>query len=329
MVAAPLPRFRGRWQSAPWLALLLSSAWLACGEQAAPEESAPPLIDLPRNAASAPEPPAALPEPVRSLAPVREPHAVSELSRARTPALEVGFAPLAERPPFPSSWTTLSPSSLGLDSRAVLGSGGTIITWGHSGILYKDHPGNLRLLHNVLRDLTKGARGRRILYTSECDPREDAHFCQLADSPDELAGFFATVAKFGKLEFRWAPSVKLSDYAAVIFDSCQGSGGVRALDSYLEKGGRALILGDNFCSSAGLASARNANLVLQGSGLDFSDSDPGATSPYPVPAEQRTGLLEGVESLDIFRVAPQRIEHSFVPVVQAPTGVLMARLHAD
>jgi len=309
MAAAPTPRFRDRRQSAPWLALLLSSAWLACGEQAAPEEAAPPQVELARNVASAPELSAAPPEPLPRLAKVPGPSAVSEFNRPRTPALVGSGAPLAERPPLPSSWTTISPSSSGLDSRAVLGSGGTIITWGHSGILYKDHPGNLRLLHNVLRDLTKGARGRRILYSSECDPREDAHFCQLAESADELAGFFATVAKFGKLEFRWAPSLKLSDYAAVIFDSCQGSGGVRALDSYLEKGGRALILGDNFCSSAGLPSARNANAVLQGAGLDFSDGDPGATSPYQVPVEERTGLLEGVESLDIFRVAPQRIEH--------------------
>jgi hypothetical protein len=213
-----------------------------------------------------------------------------------------------------------------------LGSGGTIITWGHTGILYKDHPGNLRLLHNVLQDLTQGVpaeRAGRLLYTSECDPREDARFCQLADSLDELAGFFAAVADFGKLEFRSAPSVALHDYAAVIFDTCQSSGGGRQLQAYLEQGGRALILADNFCLAAGLASARSAGALLRGSGIDFSEADPITTRSYLLPIEQRQGLLEGVESLDIFRVAPQRIEHSFVPVLQAPTGVLMARLHAD
>jgi hypothetical protein len=317
MAVTPLPRSRVRGQSAGGLALLLSSVWLACGEKAAEETVSALLIEQPVSAAGSSRVPevTALPAP--------------ESGPSPAPALAPNPAPAPERKPFPDSWTSLSPGSLGLDSRAVLGSGGTIITWGHTGILYKDHPGNLRLLHNVLSDLTKGKRARRILYTSECDPRQDAHYCQLADSLEELAGFFATVAKFGKLEFRWSPGVKLSDYAAVIFDSCQGTGGVQLLDSYLEQGGRALILADNFCSSAGLASARSANVVLQDSGLDFSDSDPGATGAYLVPAEQRTGLLEGVDSLDIFRVAPQRIEHSFVPVVQAPTGVLMARLHAD
>ena len=279
------------------------------------------MIALPPNAASPSEEPTATSESAVSPAPAPE--------ASPAPAPEASPPALPDRSPFPSSWTTLSPSWSGLDSRAVLDSGGTIITWGHTGILYKDHPGNLRLLRNVLSDLTRGKRAGRILYTMPCDPRQDAHYCQLADSLDELAGFFATVAKFGKLEFRWAPSVKLSDYTAVIFDSCQASGGIQLLDSYLERGGRALVLGDNFCSIDGLASARSANVVLQGSGLDFSDTDPSAAGTVPVPAEQRMGLLEGVDSLDVFRVAPQRIEHSFVPVVMAPTGVLMARLHAD
>ena len=246
-------------------------------------------------------------------------------------------APPPELPPAPAATEVPAGAPAVAAPEAVpaapgLGSGGTIITWGHTGILYKDHPGNLRLLHNVLQDLTQGVpaeRAGRLLYTSECDPREDAHFCQLADSLDELAGFFATVADFGKLEFRSAPSVKLSDYAAVIFDACQGNDSGRLLQAYLEQGGRTLILADNFCVGAGLVSARNASALLRGSGIDFSEADPITTRSYVLPIEQRQGLLEGVESLDIFRVAPQRIEHSFVPVLQAPTGVLMARRHAD
>lgn len=289
MSIASIRRFSGRGPFAARLGLVLS-CWLGCGEKSS-DENALATLDLPAATS------------------------LAEVS-AGVPA-----AP-------PREATPAAPSS----TPGGLGSGGTIITWGHTGILYKDHPGNLRLLHNVLQDLTNGVpreRAGRLLYTSECDPREDARFCQLADSLDELAGFFAALADFGKLEFRSPSSVRLSDYAAVIFDTCQASGGKSSLDAYLERGGRALILADNFCLGARLASARSANLVLQGFGLDFSDSDPGATGAYAVPAGQRKGLLEGVQSLDIFRVTPQRIEHSFTPVVQAPTGVLMARLHAD
>src|SRR6185295_1452127 len=145
-----------------------------------------------------------------------------------------------------------------------------------------------------------------------------------ADSLEELAGFFAAVADFGSLEFRSALAVTLTDYAAVIFDSCQGEDGTRQLDAYLEAGGRALVLGDNFCFSNGHPSAQTANALLRGSGLGFTSGDPAWADTYDVPAEQRVGLLEGVESLDVFRVAPQRIQHSFAPVLQARSGVLMA-----
>jgi hypothetical protein len=233
--------------------------------------------------------------------------------------------------------------SMPADSSPATAPPGMIITWGHTGIVYEEHPGNLRLLHNVLSDLMTGvpaARAGRLLYTMDCDPRQDPMYCNLAGSFDQLSGFFATAADFGELEFRLASSVNLSDYAAVIFETClywppseeaRGRGGDQQLDAYLEQGGRALILGDNFCFTDGRSSAQSANALLRGWGLNFTAEDPGSRPPeiYDLPSELRVGLLGGVESLDIFRVTPQQIEHSFVPVVQAWSGVLMARRHAD
>jgi hypothetical protein len=301
-----------------WLVPLLSGGLLACAGKAA------------ESYADGQSPPAAVVEPAALAAPP----AALALPADSLPATVQGSAPATpvsapERAAFSGSATIPAPELPALSAEAVLASGGAIITWGHTGVLYKDHPGNLRLLHNVLADLTKGApaaRTGRLLYTSNCDPRKDSRYCQVADSLSELVGFFNTVAEFGSLEFRSALAVTLTDYSAVIFDSCAGEEGTRQLDAYLEAGGRALVLGDNFCFSNGRASAQSANALLRGSGLDFTSNDPGWSDAYEVPVEQRAGLLEGVESLDIFRVAPQQIQHSFAPVVQARSGVLMARL---
>jgi hypothetical protein len=303
MVAAISKQLAVRWNRARWLVPVLSSALLACAGKASESESERP--GLPSASARL------------------EPVAPTESQPAAPATSASGLAAPA------GPVTVPVPELPALSSEAVRSSGGTVITWGHTGVLYKDHPGNLRLLRNVLADLTKGVpagRAGRLLYTSTCDPRKDSRYCQVADSPAELAGFFNTVAEFGSLEFRSALTATLADYAAVIFDSCQGEDGIRQLDAYLEAGGRALILGDNFCFSNGRASAQAANTLLRGSGLDFTAGDPGWADTYDVAPQLRTGLLEGVESLDIFRVAPQQIQHSFAPVVQTKTGVLMARL---
>jgi len=310
MPAARSTQVRVRWGEARWLVPALASWLLACGGKAAEDNADVALQALaPARAAQAEVPPAV-------------PGSMPAGSELSPPA---GSVP-------PTSEDSASAAPRPLNTQAVLASGGAIVTWGHTGILYKDHPGNLRLLHNVLSDLTAGvpaARNGRLLYTSDCDPRQDSRHCRLADSSEELAGFFTTVADFGRLEFRLAQNVTLGDYAAVIFDTCLSRGGSLQLNAYLEHGGRALILGDNFCVSAGVPSAQVASVFLRGSGLDFTASDPGRAVTYEVPAELRTGLLAGVDSLDIFRVAPQRIEHGFVPVVRARSGVLMARLHAN
>lgn len=81
------------------------------------------------------------------------------------------------------------------------------------------------------------------------------------------------------------------------------------------------MLADNFCNS----SAQLMNAALPNIGLRFTTDDPGEPELFTLPAEARTGLLEGVETLNIFRVVPQIITHSFTPIVASPNGILMAR----
>jgi hypothetical protein len=205
-----------------------------------------------------------------------------------------------------------------------VGAGGLIYTWGGTGILYRDEPGNLRLIGNVLSSLAASpASGSvRILYTADCDPREHANLCQITSNAEMLTGFFDMIAEHGSVTFDRLFAGSAKQYDAVIYDACAaGAGSPAQLRQYLAEGGRALILADNFCNS----SAELMNDALPDFGLSFSAEDPIDPGLYAVPLEARTGLLEGVEMLDIFRVAPQLITHSFAPVVESPNGILMAR----
>lgn len=205
-----------------------------------------------------------------------------------------------------------------------LGAGASIYTWGGTGVMYRDHPGNLRLLGNVLTSLGASAipGDMRILYTAHCDPREHANLCRVAGDAGILAGFFDMVAEHGSITFEPLSVPTAQEYDVVIYDACDaGEGSPAELRQFLAEGGRVLILADNFCNS----SARHMNAALPNIGLSFSTEDPGEPELFTVPPEARTGVLEGVETLNIFRVVPQIITHSFTPVVESPNGILMAR----
>jgi hypothetical protein len=210
--------------------------------------------------------------------------------------------------------------------------GSTIITWGSTSLMYRDEPGNLRLLDNVLTDLESGTseRGRRILYTSACDPRVSVDACRRGPL-ETLRGFFDTVARHGEIDFMRASSVALEDYAAVIFDACTSPAEDDVvMQSYLYEGARVLILADRFCGWDDQLSANRVNQLLGGLGIRFLE-EPAGNPPrfYEVPLAARSGLLENVDVLDIFRTVPQELEERFEPVMEAPAGVLMARWRVD
>jgi hypothetical protein len=184
----------------------------------------------------------------------------------------------------------------------------------------------------VLTDLESGTseRRRRILYSSACDPRLSGDACRLAPL-DTLRGFFDTVARHGEIDFMRVSSVALEDYAAVIFDACTSpTEDDVVMQSYLYERARVLILADRFCGWDDQVSADRVNHLLGGPGIRFLDESPGdRQGSYEVPLAARSGLLENVDVLDVFRTAPQEIEEPFEPVMEAPFGVLMARWHVD
>jgi hypothetical protein len=203
-----------------------------------------------------------------------------------------------------------------------------VVTWGSTALTYEYHPGNLRLLANVLAAFSSGSpveRRGRFLYTSGCDPRQDADYCG-AESFVEVKPFLDAVGLVGTIEFRPAGAVQVGDYAGIIVDACEPNAWDAApLVEYLNAGGRLLILGDNFCWSSGGTSASIANglLELASIGIRFSDLDPAEPRFHEVSVA--TGLLQGVESMRVFRYTPQSIESGIDAVLVTSSGIVIAR----
>ena len=92
------------------------------------------------------------------------------------------------------------------------------------------------------------------------------------------------------------------------------------LRSYLSTGGFAMILADNFCVPGSSSSAALANTVVADLGVAFSNDELYERGRLQIPSAARTGLLAGVSNLNMWRVAPQLISESFVPIVTFDTA---------
>lgn len=208
---------------------------------------------------------------------------------------------------------------------------GIAITWGSTGIIFTSQNDNLRLIRNYLVHLGQDRQigsETRILYTFPCDPRTDPGLCQLASDFATLEPFFEVVEEVGTVEFGTMSETARDEYSLVIADFCHGlrTAERRALIApYLAAGGRALLLADNFCfPNQQTSSAAAANTVLEPLGVHFTDLDPADRTPLDVSSQGGTELLEGVDSLFIFRVVPQEIEDPFQAVLESNLGVLSA-----
>ncbi len=211
----------------------------------------------------------------------------------------------------------------------------TVITWGSTGIIYESQHDNLRMMRNFLAALGAGHAVEgdlRILYSSACDPRTDPGLCQLAAEFATLEPFFEMIAGLGTIHFAMPSTVALDEYSLAILDFCHGAGHpsqTPIITTYLQSGGRALILGDNFCyplGQTGPSSAAIAGTIVGPLGITFTDLDPAEPDPLTVSLQDRTGLLVDVATVDVWRVAPQVIAHTFEPVLESRLGVLAARL---
>jgi len=184
---------------------------------------------------------------------------------------------------------------------------------------------NVALLGNLLAELARG-RGtpgeHRILYGRSCDPRTDPGLCGFGLDLEDLDDFYAMIAQLGTIEYATPGSgVTLSDYSVVILDFCVGllPAEEALVTAYLRSGGRLLVCAQTSC----FASPSAANEFLKPYGIEFTSLDP-ATEYVDIPPAERTGLLEGVTRVYVFRMTPHVTSSEYVEVLASTDGTLAA-----
>ena len=207
---------------------------------------------------------------------------------------------------------------------------GRVVTWGSTGFQFRAD--QVPFIGRVLAYLTEARQVggvTRILYTWGCDPRTDAHLCLISDDPTQVQPFLDMLAQAGEVDFRQPSESDLSQYSAVFadFSGLEAAGEARISD-YIQARGRVLVVGDRATATSDhVFSAVRATTVTESLGLRYSTQDPSAHDILTIAPEDQVGLLEGVSSIDTFRMVPQLIDHSFEPVMTMGNGdVLSARL---
>jgi len=232
----------------------------------------------------------------------------------------------ASAPASPSTSTpgsTVSPAARGM-----------IITWGFTHI-YSAYSGlgslpaydNLALMRNFVIRLAedRAASGHiRVLYTNKSNLYTDP-------SPQNQAWyqpFLAMMAQVGTVEFRRASQAPLTSFDVVIADFCSvPDDAERAiLAAHVMAGGRALVLGDNFCWSSAInrTSAASANLLLRDFGIAFTTEETPSREPLVIASGDQRDLLAGVSLLNVFRVTPQSVSGPWTPIVTDGGKILAA-----
>ena len=206
-----------------------------------------------------------------------------------------------------------------------------IITWGSVGVIYESDHDNLQMIQNFLRYLGNGKEidsKIKILYTDNCDPRLSPNYCQLTSNFERLEPFFTMISEIGTIDFANISSVSTDNYSVVIADFCSSlstASEIIVLKDFLEHGGHALILADNFCKTGDQYTAAIANSVLEPFGIRYTELDE-FYAPLQIPEANQSCLLENVNTVDIFRVTPQVIDHSFKAILESPDGIFAAML---
>lgn len=217
---------------------------------------------------------------------------------------------------------------------------GLVITWGFTGVYFlysgagtSPLPAydNLVMLGNFIRRLGEGRASPgslRVLYTTRrpqatiTDPQNRSWYGPFLDA----------TAALGAIEFNLPSRVTLSSYTVVIYDPCEildPEGEVEIVREYLNRGGRALVLGDNACWHGTMPSAQLSNRLLSSLGITFTSGDPNKRDPLSIPVEQQTGVFEGVRQVSVFRVAPQVVSANAVALLRDGANILSAMATFD
>jgi hypothetical protein len=218
---------------------------------------------------------------------------------------------------------TPAPTPTPIPKRPVL------VSYGYSGMLWTGHLSpvcdEVRMYKNILQALAQRQTGVRILYAtdSSCDPRTDPDYCHLVVDPALLQPFFKMVTSIGSIEFKAYSSVDPYAYDVVILDCCRTNlvPIKTAVTNYINTAhGGMWVVGSNACYRSGTPSSQLANTIVQQFGVTFSTDDPQTRGCNEIPADRRTGILQDVNSIDFFRVAPQTVTSPSRSLLEKSSG---------
>ncbi len=122
----------------------------------------------------------------------------------------------------------------------------------------------------------------RLLWVDDCDPRQDAAFCQLSDSLAVLADFYGVIEELGAtLDYQIPTAVDdLMGYDVVIANFCGNAGkAIPLIEQYIQAGGSVVVMGDSFCrgvavgDQSGYTSAQAASLLSEPRGIFFRETN--------------------------------------------------------
>jgi hypothetical protein len=118
----------------------------------------------------------------------------------------------------------------------------------------------------------------KILWTSKCDPRTSANYCNISKDPGILNEFYDAVKSVkGTLTYHVPDSKQeLARYTVVIVDFCPGAANdnsLNAVKQFIQEGGSAFIMGGNFCKSAKHFTSWWASQLTRDFGVTFTSDD--------------------------------------------------------
>lgn len=117
----------------------------------------------------------------------------------------------------------------------------------------------------------------KIIWTDNCDPREDSERCQISAREAVTASFYDVIKSVnGKITYKIpASKEELESYSVVIVDFCLDNANeylINVIKEYIQSGGSAFILGGNSCQSGGHNTSW-ASQLTKDFGVTFSSDD--------------------------------------------------------
>jgi hypothetical protein len=211
-----------------------------------------------------------------------------------------------------------------------------MVSYGYSGMLWAGSLGHtcddIRMYKNVLQTLAQRQTGIRVLYATDsaCDPRTSSNYCQITSDPANLQPFFNMINSIGSIEFKAFSSVDPYAYDVVILDCCRTSLTTirdRVLTYINTAHGGMWVVGSNSCYRSGTPSSQLANSIVQEYGIRMTTEDPTTRGCHALTADEKTGILKDVASIDFFRMVPQMVTSPARSVLMNDAGQHLIAVH--